>query len=154
MIRIRLTVLILGIAGVLLGIGIGFLVFQTVIDRDTRLATVSKAVGNIFRIDVPIVKYSGTVLRHDEEKNILVLNIPSSFSISASSTIPVMLQYTPETKWMSIEYVFRDGVMEKRHWSNEESRQLPRDALVSIVQYYDGIQWRSVAIAYLRKTNI
>lgn len=152
--RIRFVPLILLVTGLLLGTGIGLIVFQKIIDRDTRYATISSLVRVVFQGATPIVKYSGTILRHDEAQKTLVLNVPSSFSIDSSNTVPVMVPYTSDTKWMSIEYAFRNGVMEKRHWSDQEPRQLPRDALVSIVQYYDGTEWQTVAIAYLRKTNL
>lgn len=152
--RFRLTALILAIVGLLIGTGIGFLVFQKAIREDTRYAIVSDLVKSVFHGNPPTVKYSGTVLRHDVENKTLILNVPSSFSIHASNTIPVMISYMPETTWMSVEYAFRDGLMEKRHWSGEEPRQLPRDALVSVVQYHDGTEWRTIAIAFLRRTNL
>lgn len=152
--RLRFAALILVIAGLLLGTGIGFIAFQKMIDRDTRYAAISNLMRSFFPGPVPVVKYSGTILRHDETQKTLVLNVPNSFSIDPTNTIPVMVPYTSDTKWMSIEYAFRNGVMEKRHWSDEGPRQLPRDALVSVVRYYDGTEWRTVAIAYLRKTNL
>lgn len=152
--RSRVTALILVIVGLLFGTGMGFFVFQKGIHADTRYKTISTVVKSLSPDNPPVVKYSGTVLRHDEENKVLVLNVPSSFSTNASNTLPVMVSYTPETTWMSIEYAFRDGVMEKRLWKDEEPRQLPRDALVSVVQYYDGTKWRTIAIAFLRKTNL
>lgn len=154
MFSFRRITLVLITSSFLAGIGLGVFIFQTIIDRDTRHVAISKIVRDIFDASIPFVKYSGTVLQHDETKKNIVLNIPNSFSINSSKSIPMLLPYDSQTEWVSIEYAFRNGLMEKRHWSKEEPRQVPRDALVSVVQYYDGMKWRTIAIAFLRKTNI
>lgn len=154
MIRVRVGLLTLMFTGLLFGVGTGFLVFKLTIDHDSRFPQISKVLKKTFALEAPFVKYSGTVLRHDESKKVLVLKVPSSYSLNPKDTFSVSVPYDSQTDWMSIEYVFSDGIMEARHWSSEQPRDLPRDTLVSVVEYFDGTEWRTIALAYLRRTNI
>lgn len=137
-----------------MGIGMGLFVYKLAIDRDTRLAFFSINIARHFYFEPPFVKYSGTIIAQDESNNSIVLKVPSSFSVNSTDSFSVSVPYDSETDWMSIEYSFRGGIMEARHWSPEDPRTLPRDTLVSVVQYYNGTEWQTIAIAYLRRTNI
>lgn len=137
-----------------LGAAIGFFLFWLVIARDTRLEIVSSIAQDATRLNVMHDKFSGVVLDHNETARSILVNIPNSFPSNESGVSPIRLQYTADTKWFAVEYIFSSGVMIQRRVSEVAPRTLPKDALVSVILYHNGYEFQTIGIAYLRRINI
>jgi len=137
-----------------IGAAIGVLLFRSVVARDTRLEFVSSIVRNATPDRDTHDRFSGTVLDHNEGTRTIVLNIRNSFPPNESRTSPVQLSYTADTQWFAVDYIFRDGVMMQRRSTEVKARPLPKDALVNVILYHDGEEYKTIAITYLRRVNI
>ncbi len=100
-------------------------------------------------------RHSGIVTRHDRASKTLSIQEESSFQMG-TSTGEVQFTYTDETEWSSLEFIFRDNILERRNiFEDERERDLPEGALVWIARDpTTSDPWKIAHLSFIRRTDL
>jgi len=153
--RVRFKVYSIFTVCALLGATAGTFGFPHVVksELDARMLALLPGM-HVFGMRHITEKYSGPLVSIDIPNQRIVINVADSFPQSERAVTPMEFRFDDATVWSSVEYIFKDDVLERRGLISEQPRNLPEGTLISVFQDHDGREWRTVSIAFLRRTNL